>query len=76
MTDAGRQTDMTVITYDMVKTTREYIEKGLIAATICQQPFLQGYKPLEILFAYLTTGEFPAVENNYVDIDVRIKENL
>lgn len=76
VTDAGRQTDMTVITYDMVNTTKEYIEKGLIAATICQQPFLQGYKPLEILFAYLTTGEFPAVENNYVDIDVRIKENL
>ena len=76
VTDARRHTDMTVITYDMVNTTREYIEKGLIAATICQQPFLQGYKPLEILFAYLTTGEFPAVENNYVDIDVRIKENL
>ena len=76
VTDARRHTDMTVITYDMVNTTREYIEKGLIAATICQQPFLQGYRPLEILFAYLTTGEFPAVENNYVDIDVRIKENL
>ena len=76
VTDAERHTDMTVITYDMVNTTREYIEKGLIAATICQQPFLQGYKPLEILFTYLTTGEFPAAENNYVDIDVRIKENL
>lgn len=76
VTDAGRHTHMTVITYDMVNTTREYIKKGLIAATICQQPFLQGYKPLEILFAHLTTGELPAVENNYVDIDVRIKENL
>lgn len=76
VTDAGRHTDITVITYDMVDTTREYIEKGLIAATICQQPFLQGYKPLEILFTYLTTGELPAIENNYVDIDVRIKENL
>lgn len=74
--DARRNTDMTVITYDMVKTTREYIEKGLIAATICQQPFLQGSKPLSILFAYLTAGELPAVENDYVDIDIRIKENL
>lgn len=76
VTDTERHADMTVITYDVVSTTREYIEKGLIAATICQQPFLQGYKPLEILFAYLTAGELPAVENDYVDIDIRIKENL
>lgn len=74
--DSGRHADMTVITYDMVNTTREFIENGLIAATICQQPFLQGYKPLSILFTYLATGERPAVENDYVDIDIRIKENL
>lgn len=73
---SGRYADMTVITYDMVNTTREFIENGLISATICQQPFLQGYKPLTILFTYLTTGERPLVENDYVDIDIRIKENL
>lgn len=74
--DSGRHNTITIITYDMVNTTREFIEKGLIAATICQQPFLQGSKPLAILFTYLTTGEFPAVENDYVNIDIRIKENL
>lgn len=76
VTDAGRQDEITVITNDIVDTTKEYIEKGLIAATICQQPFLQGSKPLAILFTYLTTGELPAVCNDYVDIDIRIKENL
>lgn len=74
--DCGRHNNITVITYDMVKTTREFVESGLISATICQQPFLQGYKPLSLLFTYLTTGERPAVENDYVDIDIRIKENL
>ncbi len=74
--DAGRHKDMTIITYDIVNTTREYIEKGLIAATICQQPFIQGSKPLAILFTYLTTGELPTSENDYVNIDIRIKENL
>ncbi|MCM1122779.1 MAG: LacI family DNA-binding transcriptional regulator [Eubacterium sp.] len=74
--DSNRYDNMTVITYDMVSTTRKYIEEGLISATICQQPFLQGYKPLSILFTYLTTGELPTVENDYVDIDIRIKENL
>lgn len=73
---AGRNTDMTIITNDMVATTRDFMEKGLIAATICQQPFLQGYNPLTILFTYLTTGELPPTENNYVDVEIRIKENL
>ena len=74
--DSGRHQDITVITYDMVSTTREFIENGLISATICQQPFLQGSKPLSLLFTYLTTGERPALENDYVDIDIRIRENL
>lgn len=76
VTDAGRGEGMTIITYDMVNTTKEFIEKGLIAATICQQPFIQGSKPLAILFTYLTTGDLPTVENDYVNIDIRIKENL
>lgn len=74
--DSGRTAQITVITNDMVDTTREFLENGLIAATICQQPFVQGHKPLSILFTYLTTGELPAVENDYVNIDIRIRENL
>lgn len=74
--DSNRKNDTTVITNDIVPTTREYMQKGLIAATICQQPFQQGFLPLSILFTYLTTGESPASENNYVDVDIRIRENL
>ncbi len=73
---SGRQSEMTVITNDLVPTTLAYMQKGLIAATICQQPFQQGSQPLSLLFAYLTTGEMPASENNYVDVDIRIRENL
>ena len=73
---SARKNDMTVITNDMVPTTREYMQKGLIAATICQQPLQQGSQPLSLLFTYLTTGEKPAAENNYVDVEIRIRENL
>lgn len=76
VTASGRQYDIKIITYDMVETTQKMIEQGLIAATICQQPMLQGSKPLDILFANLTTGESPQSEFNYVDVDIRIKENL
>ncbi len=73
---SAHKSDMTVITNDMVPTTREYMQKGLIAATICQQPFQQGSQPLALLFTYLATGEMPVSENNYVDVDIRIRENL
>lgn len=71
-----RQNNMTIITHDKVDTTRTFVQKGLIAATICQQPFLQGTKPLDILFNYLTAGEQPEKELHYVAADIRIAENI
>ena len=65
-----------IVTYDDVPTTRELLAEEVISATICQQPKIQGSRPLEILFTYLTTGEFPKEEYHYVDIDIRINENI
>lgn len=72
----GLQDKIRVVAYDMVPTTRELIKKGTIAAVICQQPKVQGSKPLALLFTYLTTGELPEKEHNYVAVDIRIRENL
>lgn len=74
--DQNRQNNMTVITFDDITTTREFINTGIISATICQQPQVQGAKPLDILFTYLTTGELPGQALNYTEVDIRIKENL
>ena len=71
-----QQEKLCIITYDMVPTTRSLLERGVISATICQQPKTQGSKPLALLFAYLTTGELPDKEYHYVAVDIRIKENL
>lgn len=65
-----------IITYDNVPSTRELVKQGIISATICQQPALQGTKPLDILFSYLTSGELPKREYNYVAVDIRIRENI
>lgn len=65
-----------IIAFDLVPTTRQMLENDTIAATICQQPKIQGSKPLSLLFAYLTTGENPEKEYNYVAVDIRIKENI
>lgn len=71
-----KKNNITSISFDSVPTTKSMIEKGLIKATICQQPELQGSKPLDILFSYLSTGELPKEENIYLSSDIRIKENI
>lgn len=72
----GRSQNTTIVTYDRVATTKEMVMKDVISATICQEPFVQGSKPLDILFNYLATGELPAQEYYYTAVDIRIKENM
>ena len=72
----GRTKDMRIFTYDSVSTTIELIKNGIITATICQQPYKQGYLPVDLLSRYLLEGIAPEQELNYVDIDIRIRENL
>lgn len=68
--------DMRVIAYDNVETTKELLSQGVISATICQQPLIQGSMPIDILFRYLTAGEAPGQEYNYLAADIRIRENV
>lgn len=51
------------------------LDDGIITATICQQPYKQGYLPVELLSRYLIEG-ISCEEFHYTDIDIRIKENL
>ncbi len=73
---AAKRTDIRILAYDQTPNTRSLIEQDVIAATICQQPFLQGSRPLQLLFDYLTTGQKPEQEYYYTAVDIRIRENL
>ena len=76
VTAAGRQGQIRILAYDKVPTTMELVKQDVISAVICQQPRLQGSMPLSLLFTYLTTGELPEKEHNYVAVDIRIRENI
>lgn len=65
-----------VITFDEVPTTLEMLKKGVISATISQQPFRQGSKSLDILFEYLTSGDAPEQELHFVEHSIKIRENV
>lgn len=67
---------ITVISFDLVPYTVRMVKQGVIAATLGQQPKIQGSKPLELLFDTLGFDILPDREYYYTDIEIRIAENL
>ena len=65
-----------ILAYDKIPATKELMEQHIISAVICQQPAIQGSKPIQLLFDYLTAGEAPDREFYYTAVDIRILENL
>ena len=75
--DLGRDGSLRVITHDDMPTIVDMIEKGIITATICQQPRWQGSKSLELMFEYLTSVEKPILEKGYYsELNIKIKETI
>ena len=70
------RTDLSVIACDDTDEIRSMMEQGMIHATICQEPFRQGYRAMQILFDAVVNNTPPAEEFCYMDNIIRIKENL
>ncbi len=64
-----------IICFDKTPTTVEMMKKGMIAATICQQPYTQGYRSVRIAFDYLVSGIKPNPEY-IMKTEIKILENL
>jgi LacI family transcriptional regulator len=69
---AGR---IRVICNDLTETERDYLNRGIISATIGQQPYEQGYKPVQYLFEYLLDGTAPPAET-ILHSEIFIREHL
>jgi len=65
-----------IICYDCPPTTQEMLNRGIIAATICQEPDYQGSKPLDILFQRLCMNEMPSREYYYTKNEIIVSENV
>ena len=76
VSELGLAGKLTIISYDITKTTQKLIQKGEITATISQQAFTQGAKPLDILLEYVGMDIKPADDCFYTKIEIKIKENL
>ena len=74
--DMGCLDKLQLICHDATTTARKLIENGSIAATITQDPFSQGEKPLDILLNYVGMGIEPETDHFYTEIEIKIKENI
>ena len=69
--NASLQRPLKIITFDAVLSTCEMIRNGVISATICQ-----GARSLSLLVDYLLTGKLPENRCIYMDLSIKIAENL
>lgn len=67
---------MPSITHDLTPAQAEYMRKGMITATICQEPEKQGAQSLDILFRYLVYGEKPAAKMQYTNLSIHIAQSI
>ena len=73
--EAGKAGKVHVVTFDAVDETMDYVEKGVIDATIGQDPDAQGHDPAVRLYNYLVAGQVPAYGRLYTRSDVITKTN-
>lgn len=65
-----------VITYDLIPSTIEGLQSGVIDFVIDQNSFWQGYRPAMILYEKLFMGKKAEKEYMYTDILIKTKYNI
>ncbi len=64
-----------IIGYDLNEQIYNYLEKRRISATICHEPFNQGYFAVKLLHRYLTRGISPSSSLMYNKLEVVMASN-
>ena len=68
--------DFVIITNDSSPTREEQIKSGIIDATICQQPFEQGYNSIKELFNCVMTKKMTTGKKMFTNIEIKLKYNF
>ncbi len=73
--EAGLQ-DVRVVCYDRRPETEALLREGIVDFTLTQDPFMQGYQPVKLLFDYLVNGNRPAARNLFTRIEILTRKCL
>ena len=74
--ELNRQDSIDIVACDTPPAVKRLLEQGIIKATICQQPYLQGYQGLMIALEFLIHGILPKEEYHIINSEIKIPENL
>jgi methyl-accepting chemotaxis protein len=74
--DAGARGRTLVFAHDLTQATAQMIERGLIAASLSQDPYAQGYDPVVRLYNYLAGLWAPASPRLLTRLEAVTAENF
>jgi len=72
----SRCNDFVIITNDSSPSREELIKQGVIDATICQQPFEQGYNCIKELFNCIMNKKMTTGKKTFTNIEIKLKYNF
>lgn len=64
-----------LIGHDMTEETYQYMKRGIVTATICQDPVNQGYLTVKAMFDHLVSGHKVGLKENITKLELVTKEN-
>ncbi|MBN1409792.1 MAG: substrate-binding domain-containing protein [Spirochaetales bacterium] len=73
--ESGKTGAVSIISHDLTDDTFEYVRKGVITATVCDNTFTQGYDPVMHLYNHLTSGWKPSTSRLLVEMEIVTREN-
>jgi len=74
--ELGLAKKLKLISFDDIPSTRKAVLDGTIDATICQQPFEQGYQAIKLMFDYFIEMIVPKGGVKYTNNVIKIKQNV
>jgi ribose transport system substrate-binding protein len=74
--DAGKAGEVAVVSFDFVDETMEFVQKGVIYATIGQNPYAQGHDPAIRLYNYLVGGVVPECARMVTEAAIVTQDNI
>lgn len=76
LAESDRAGQVRMVCHDLLPETIKYIKSGVVDFTIGQEPFVQGYMPVQILYEYYMFGHKPKRNKLFTSVDIRVKHNV
>ena len=73
--DIHKDSRPVVIGFDAPDYVREMVKKGIVSATVCQDPYIQGYYSIILLAKQLLEGWVPESKHMYTRQNIILKHN-